>query len=326
MTKNKITRVRKGTGFAYYQREAVVADKETIEWIKSLVIPPAWNDVVISNNHHDKVLAQGIDAAGRTQAIYHPSFRKKQDKKKYSKVLSFASKLPALRQQIERDLAKRDLPKEKVLACVVKLIDLAYFRVGNEEYAKENSSYGITTMRSKHVDVNSYSVTFDFMGKSGKHHVKKIADRTLSKIIKQLDEMPGYEIFRYTDEAGGLHNISSGDVNGYIKEHMGDDFTAKDFRTWGGTLLAVDVLSAAERVNNRGEREKVVTECVKQVSERLGNTPAIAKASYIDPSVFERYLKGEDFNKVRQTLSRMKDTKYVSEDERCALKILEANV
>lgn len=324
MSKNTIYRQRKGKGFVYIQNDAAVKNKETLEWIESLVIPPAWNEVEISPFRGAKVLVQGKDIAGRSQSIYNPKFRAQQDHKKYSKVLDFASHLPDLRKQVEHDLAEPGLPKEKVLACIVKLIDVAYFRVGNEEYAKENQSYGITTMRNKHVDVSGYTVTFDFMGKSGKHHVKKIPDRTISKIIKQLEEQPGYELFRYQDEEGKMHNISSADVNAYIKAYMGDDFTAKDFRTWGGTLLAVQVLAAQEKLRKLDERQKAIVACIQEVSDRLGNTPAIAKASYIDPSVFKRYLAGEDFNKLRQTIARMKPRKYMTKDEHTALKILEA--
>lgn len=325
MSRLDITRSRNGRYFSYYRGETQIKDKATLERIRALRIPPAWSKVAIASSETAKVLAQGVDKAGRIQSIYNPKFRAKQDKLKYKRILAFASHLPDLRAQVAKDLSKPGLPKEKILACVVKLIDVAYFRVGNEEYAKENDSYGITTMRSKHIDFTNYSVTFDFMGKSGKHHVKKINDRTLAKIIKQLDEMPGYEIFRYRDEDGNLHNVSSQDVNEYIKTYMGDDFTAKDFRTWGGTLLAVDLLASEELKESSNDRKKAVTDCVKHVAQRLGNTPAIARASYINPTVFSRYIKGEDFNAVKQTIKNMQPQKYISQDEYCALKILEAS-
>jgi DNA topoisomerase I len=323
MSRLDITRTRTGRYFKYYCGETQIKVKSDLERIRSLGIPPAWSNVAISSSDRSKVLAKGLDKAGRVQAIYNPKFRAKQESLKYKRILSFASKLPVLRQQVEKDLAKHELPKEKVLACIVKLIDIAYFRIGNEEYAKENDSYGITTMRSKHVDATNYSVTFDFIGKSGKHHVKKINDRVLSRIIKQLDEMSGYEIFRYRDKEGIMHNISSQDVNDYIKEVMGNDFTAKDFRTWGGTLLAVDMLANESISESPVERKKAVTACIKGVAQRLGNTPAIARASYINPRVFERYMGGEDFSKFKATIIGMHPEKYISNSEYCALKILE---
>lgn len=324
MSRLDITRMRNGRYFSYYRGEELIKDKDVLERIRALRIPPAWSSVTIASSKTAKVLAQGVDKAGRVQSIYNPTYRAKQDKLKYQRILAFASRLPDLRAQVEKDLSRRDLPKEKILACIVKLIDVAYFRVGNQEYAKANDSYGITTMRSKHIDYTKYSVTFDFMGKSGKHHVKKITDRTLTKIIKQLDEMPGYEIFRYRDVDGCIHNISSQDVNDYIKTYMGSDFTAKDFRTWGGTLLAVDLLASEEMKESSSDRKKVITNCVKHVAQRLGNTPAIARASYINPTVFSRYIKGEDFGAVKQTIKNMRPKKYISQDEYCALKILES--
>lgn len=323
MSRLDITRSKNGRYFAYFKDDKQIKDKVTIERIRALRIPPAWKKVVIASSERAKVLARGIDNAGRVQSIYNPSYRAKQEKLKHKRILSFAANLPKLRQQIEIDLSKRGLPKEKVIACIVKLIDISYFRVGNEEYAKENDSYGITTMRHKHIDLTNYSVTFDFMGKSGKHHVKKINDRTLARIIRQLDEMPGYEIFKYRDEDGKIHNVSSTDVNEYIKTYMGDDFTAKDFRTWGGTLLAVDLLASEAIDESETERKNAVTACVKRVAQRLGNTPSIAKSSYINPRIFVRYMSGEDFNEIRRTIANMKPPKYISKDEFCALKILE---
>jgi DNA topoisomerase-1 len=324
MSRLDITRSRNGRYFAYFKGDVQLKDKATLERIRAMRIPPAWSNVAIASSENAKVLAQGTDKAGRPQSIYNPKFRAKQDKLKHQRIVEFASRLPDLRKQVEGDLAKPGLPKEKVMACIVKLIDVAYFRVGNEEYAEENNSYGITTMRSKHIDYTNYSVTFDFMGKSGKHHVKKINDQRISKIIKQLDEMPGYEIFRYRDVQGDLHNVSSQNVNEYIKEYMGGDFTAKDFRTWGGTLLAIDLLTAEEKKRSESERKKYITVCVKQVSQRLGNTPAIARASYINPRVVARYIKGEDFFALKQSIDGVSAQKHLSPNEYCALKILEA--
>lgn len=324
MPRLPISRHASGRGFSYRAADELITDHATLTWIKSLAIPPAWTSVTISRHPGAKVLAKGRDTAGRLQAIYNPVFRSHQDVKKFSHILAFARQLPVLRRQVEHDLAKHYLPKDKVLACVVKLIDIGYFRVGNEQYAKEHHHYGITTMRSKHVDITRYTVTFDFIGKSGKRHIKTVADRTLSRIIKQLDEMPGYELFRYYDETGALHDVLASDVNDYIKLHLGEEFSAKDFRTWGGTLLAVELLSAAEIPATPRDRQKAITACVQRVATRLGNTPAIARASYIDPAILHRYTAGEDFNKVRQSLSSLKQEAYMTNDELCALKIIEA--
>jgi DNA topoisomerase-1 len=325
MASQTIKRQKSGKGFAYYDDCVVVCDKDTLDRIKSLAIPPAWSDVVIAKSPKAKVLARGKDAVGRIQAIYNPSYRARQEKIKFSRMIEFAAVLPKLRRQVEHDLGSRGLTKEKVLACIVKLIDEAYFRVGNDRYAKENNSYGITTMRSKHVAVTSYSVTFDFMGKSGQHHTKKVADRRLARIIKQLNEMPGHEIFRYGDEEGKLHNISAADVNAYIKNHTGKDFTAKDFRTWGGTLLAVSELATFEAAQSKTARKTNVSACVKNVASKLGNTPAIARKSYIDPRVFDHYLKGQDFAKVQTVIASMRVQKYISKEERCVLQILQSS-
>jgi DNA topoisomerase-1 len=319
-----ITRQKRGKGFVYQKNGSKLEGPDTLKWIKSLAIPPAWTEVEINENKNGKVLASGRDDAGRLQSIYNPAFRAKMEREKYSRMLDFASKLPRLRKQIEHDLSLKKFSKSKVVACVVKLIDEAYFRVGNVRYAKQNDSYGITTMRSKHVDITGYSVTFDFIGKSDKRHVKKISDARLAKIIKQLDEMPGHEIFRYKDEQGRLHNVSSADVNEYIKTYMGEEFTAKDFRTWAGTLKAVELLAQEKIYKTKKERSKAITSCVKMVAKRLGNTPAVTKSSYIDPDVFKKYLGGEDFSKIRAAIKSMKAQEYVTPEESCALNILQA--
>jgi len=202
--------------------------------------------VRIAKSPQTKVQVTGRDDAGRKQAIYSEIHRRRQEKLKFDRIMRFAMQLPKLRKQLKRDLARKRLGKEKVLACVVSLIDEAYFRVGNDRYAREHQTYGVTTLRSKHADITNTSVTFDFIGKSGQHHVKRIKDQQLARIIKQLDVLPGYEIFRYQDTHGAMHDLHAGDVNAYIKEHMGEEFTAKDFRTWGGTLLAATSFLADE--------------------------------------------------------------------------------
>lgn len=276
----------------------------------------------IADNRKAKVLARGTDKAGRLQAIYHPTFRAKQEQAKFERILSFGDALPKLRKQIELDLRKHTLSRDRVLACIVKLIDQAYFRVGNEQYARENHSYGITTIRSKHTTVKGDTVVFDFVGKSGKQHHKVITDRQLARIIKRLDELPGYEVFKYFDETGALHDVTSADVNEYIKQHAGNDFTAKDFRTWGGTLLATMELIAAEKADSERERKKIVTHCVKRVARKLGNTPAVARSSYINPKVIESYLESDDLDELKDTIAHIKPKQYLKAEEQCTLALL----
>lgn len=321
--RNAISRIKKGRKFIYITKNGLVQNKKMLTYIASLSIPPAWDMVTIAGSPNAKVLVTGQDMAGRTQCIYNPKFRARQDKLKFDRILRFADALPNLRRQISKDLSRKRLVKEKVLACVVRLIDEAYFRVGNEKYAKENQSYGITTMRSKHTDVQGTTVTFDFIGKSGKQHIKSITDRQIANIVNQLDELPGYEVFRYIDADGKLHDVESTDVNNYIKTHMGEEFSAKDFRTWGGTLLATSELLAVERMRHHAERQKQVVEVVRSVAERLGNTPAVARSSYIDPRVLNAYTESTRLEKIKVAMEKMRPRKYMSRDEQCVLRLLE---
>lgn len=316
-----ITRQRSGKGFIYYRDGNRIDDKPVLQYIRKLAIPPAWQKVTISPVKSAKILAKGIDSAGRQQAIYHPKFRASQDQAKFERILQFGKQLPNLRRQVDKDLRHRRLNKAKVSACIVKLMDEAYFRVGNEQYAKANDHYGITTLRSKHADITSTSVTFDFVGKSGKQQHKKISDRQIAKIIKQLDDLPGYEIFKYVDADGQLHDISSNDVNSYIKQYMGDNYSAKDFRTWGGTLMATAELVATEKVENQNERKKIITTCVKSVAKRLGNTPAVTRSSYIDPRIW-KVFETDELLKMRQTIEKIRPRKYMKPEEQAVLKLL----
>ena len=322
-----ITRKKAGKSFHYFHDDDKITDTSVIDRINKLAIPPAWSKVEIADSARLKIQAKGYDAAGRLQSIYSPSFRIKQDAQKFERILRFADALPALRRQVNKDLDRRKLSKDKVLACIVKLIDDEFFRVGNEQYAKDHSSYGITTLRSKHATITNTTVTFDFIGKSGQSHVKKIKDPKIARIIKQLDEMPGYEIFRYIDESSKVHDLHSKDVNEYIKRYAGDDFTAKDFRTWGGTLLATSALLAAELGENESKtaRQKRITGVVKQVAKRLGNTPTIAKSSYIDPRVFTSLEDPDTFSKLQEAMSEMRPKKYMTVEEQCVLKLLAAS-
>jgi len=320
-----ITRKKAGKSYRYFYKDERITDESEIERINKLVIPPAWQKVEIAKAKSAKIQAKGYDAAGRLQSIYHPSFRLKQDKLKFDRILRFAEHLPALRRQVDKDLKRRRLGKQKVLACIVKLIDEAYFRVGSDRYAKEHQTYGVTTLRSKHAKVTSTQVTFDFVGKSGKEHIKTIDDPTIARIIKQLDELPGYEIFRYQDNDGNMHDLHASDVNEYIKTYMGEEFTAKDFRTWGGTLLATSsvIKEVLDHDASETARKKAVNGIVKQVAKRLGNTPAIARGSYIDPRVLAAYEDNPTLAEMRKAITIMKPKKYLSVDEQCVLKLLQ---
>lgn len=324
---NYITRRKVGKGYHYFYRDDRITDEAEVERINHLAIPPAWEQVEIAKSTRAKVQARGYDAAGRRQSIYHPTFRIKQEKLKFDRILRFADALPALRRQLKKDLAKKRLSKEKVLATIITFIDEAYFRVGSDIYAREHKTYGITTLRSRHADITTTTVTFDFVGKSGKEHVKKIKDPQIARIIKQLDDLPGYEIFRYVDSDGTVHNLHAADVNAYIKQHMGDEFTAKDFRTWGGTLLATSAVLEDELAEGASKtaKQKAISEVVKRVAKRLGNTPAIARASYIDPRVFVAFEDGVSLSKVRKAMNTMQPKRYMSVDEQCVLRLLQAN-
>lgn len=326
MAQQIISRQKIGKGYRYYLGEAQLTDKDSLEYCKSLRIPPAWQYVSIAKNRRAKILATGTDAAGRLQYIYNPSFRAKQEQAKFERVLRFARALPHMRRVVDRDLKRPHLDYHKVMATIVSIMDRTYIRVGNDNYARENGSYGLTTLRSKHTTVEGSTVTFDFIGKSGKHHVKKVQDRTLARIVRQLDNLPGYEVFKYYDTEGKLRDVKSNDVNQYIKMVMGEEFSAKDFRTWAGTLVASAELAMAERAESEHERKKTVTACVRKVAKKLGNTPAIARASYIDPRIIKMFMDGEDLRKVRATVETMEakeGSELLSQDERCVLSILE---
>lgn len=317
------SRRRAGRGFRYFDDDERVTDQSLLEYFASLGIPPAWRDVQIAHNKRARILAIGSDGAGRRQYIYHPSFRAKQEQAKFERIVRFARALPRMREVTETHLAHKKLDREKVLACIVRLMDEAYFRVGNDVYAREHQSYGITTLRSKHTTVEGATIVFDFIGKSGQHQVKRITNRRLARIVKQLDELPGYEVFKYYDEDGHLTSTSSADVNAYIKDIMGEEFTAKDFRTWGGTLIAASELLQIEPASSDRERKKQVTARVKRVASRLGNTPAIARSSYIDPRVINSYMDGSDLRTLRTTMEKMEEDEFLTRDERCVLQLLE---
>ncbi len=287
-----IERRRAGRGFVYIADGTRVTDRETLDRIRKLAIPPAWTNVWICALAHGHIQASGRDARGRKQYRYHARWRAVRDETKYARMNAFASALPALRRRVARDLARPGLPREKVLAAVVRLLDTTCIRVGNEEYARANGSFGLTTLRTRHVDVEGDTLTFEFRGKAGRMHRVDVNDRRVARVVARCQDLPGQELFQYVEGDGTRRTIDSGDVNAYLRETMGADFTAKDFRTWAGTVLAAGALAAIAGVRSERHARREIVRAVEQVAQALGNTPAICRKSYIHPAVIETFVAG----------------------------------
>jgi DNA topoisomerase-1 len=288
-----ITRHRARNGFDYRLPDgALVRDIATQRRIRSLVIPPAWTDVWVCLDPNGHLQATGRDQRGRKQYRYHPRWREIRDEAKYGKLLVFAKALPLIRARVETDLQRRGLPRERVLAAIVRLMELTFFRVGNTEYAKANKSFGLTTLRDRHVAIDGGKIHISFRGKSGKQHDTDINDRRLARIVKDCRDLPGYELFQYVDEDGEQRTVDSDDVNNYLREITGEDITAKDFRTWAATHLAAQALREFEQFDSEAKRKKAIVDAVKKVASHLGNTPAICRRSYIHPAVLDCYMDG----------------------------------
>ncbi len=284
-------RRRRGKGFGYVDQDGhAVRDGETLARIKSLVIPPAWSDVWICQNPKGHLQATGRDAKGRKQSRYHPRWRAVRDETKYERMIIFAKALPTIRERVEHDLSFPGMPRQKILAAIVRLMELTLIRVGNEEYARENQSYGLTTLRNKHVEVEGSSVTFKFQGKSGIRHTIDMTDRRLARIIQRCQDLPGYELFQYVDRDGTTHSVDSADVNDYLRQISSQDFTAKDFRTWAGTVLACTMLQEFEAFESQTQAKRNVVQAIKQVAARLGNTPSVCRKCYVHPAVLDTYF------------------------------------
>jgi DNA topoisomerase-1 len=269
-----------------------IGDRTILQRIKSLAIPPAWIDVWICTDPRGHLQATGRDARGRKQYRYHPRWRQVRDEVKYSRLLTFARALPRIRQRTSADLRKSGLPRAKVLATVVRLLEKTLIRVGNEEYAKQNGSVGLTTMRDHHAKVNGSKLRFEFRGKSGIQHAIDLSDARLARIVKACRDLPGYGLFQYVDDDGTRVAIDSADVNAYVREISGEDFTAKDFRTWAGTLLASQELCSLSRFSSLAEAKRNIVQAVTVVAKQLGNTKAVCRKSYIHPAIFDAYLDG----------------------------------
>jgi DNA topoisomerase I len=278
--------------FVYIDLEGkIIRDAEEIRRIDALAIPPAWREVWICTVANGHLQATGRDAKGRKQYRYHPRWREIRDQTKYDKMLAFAEQLPAIRRQVEKDLALPGLPRQKVLATVVRLLETGMVRVGNQEYARQNGSFGLATLRSKHVDVSGAKIKFEFKGKSGVQHSFNLYDQRLAKIIRRCQELPGHELFQYIDEGGERCTIDSADVNEYLRNVAGEHFSSKDFRTWIGTVLAATALTAIAAENSKPTK-KNVTRAIEGVAKQLGNTTEVCRKSYIHPAVIESYQNG----------------------------------
>jgi DNA topoisomerase-1 len=287
-------RRRKGKRtFAYFDADGQpITDAAVVARIRSLAIPPAWQDVWICPFDNGHLQATGQDARGRKQYRYHPRFRQVRDRHKYEHIIDFAQALPAIRGRVEVDLSRPGLPKGKVLAAVVRLLEATLIRVGNEEYAKENHSYGLTTLLQRHVDVAGAHIHFRFRGKSGVKHDIDLDDARLAEIVRQCHELPGHELFQFLDEAGDWHDVNSEHVNDYLHEIAGEEFTAKDFRTWSGTVLAATALVSLAGFTTTAQAKKNIARAVESVAHKLGNTKAVCRKCYVHPAVFEGYLDG----------------------------------
>ncbi|MDT7951266.1 MAG: DNA topoisomerase IB [Acetobacteraceae bacterium] len=292
-SKPGISRVKAEDGFEYFDGDgSKITDEAELQRIRKLAIPPAYTEVWICRDPRGHLQAVGRDARGRKQYRYHPRWRAVRDEAKYGKMLTFGQALPKIREQVRHDLALPGLPKRKVLAAIVALLEKTMMRVGNEEYAKENKSYGLTTLRVRHAKVKGGHVEFDFRGKHGINHHIDLNDRRLARIVERCRDLPGQDLFQYVDHDGERHGIGSEDVNEYLQEISGEPITAKDFRTWAATNLAAAALADLERFDSQAAAKKEVVRAVEDVAKKLGNTPAICRKCYIHPAVFEGYLDG----------------------------------
>lgn len=319
-----ITREVAGDSFVYRAGGRRITRAREIERIERLAIPPAWTDVEIARSPSAKVLARGVDAAGRVQAIYHPAFRRRRDREKFERLIRFGEALPALRARVDRDLRRRRLGRDRVVACAIRLIDGQFLRVGNAEYARRYRSYGVTTLRRSHVEATERAVTLDFRAKSGQRQRRRVEDPRVARVVSRLLELPGAEVFRFFDEDGIVRDVSSRHVNAYVKRAMGEEFSAKDFRTWGGTLLAATGLLALdeEEFGTPRRAAAAVRRVVRETADRLGNTPAVARASYIDPRVLAAAEDPALLAPLRRARSRMRPRKHLGVDEQCVLALL----
>ncbi len=315
-----IRRKRSGRTFRYVHDGGRAVDAATQERIRKLVIPPAWSEVWICRDPQGHLQATGRDVKGRKQYRYHARFREARDETKYEHLFDFAAALPRIRGQVERDLRSQGLSKQKVLAAVVRLLEVTLIRVGNEEYSRLNNSFGLTTLRDDHAHIRGAQLKFTFRGKSGKDHAVAISDRRLAKIVKRCRDIPGEELFQYLGSNGERHVVDSADVNDYLRSIAGDEFTAKDFRTFAGTVLAAIALASAGPARTQTAGKRAIVDAIKQASERLGNTPSVCRRCYVHPGVLDAYLQGKVVPKLR--LSSVNTKAKLRPDERAVIGFL----
>ncbi len=284
---------RRGGGFRYVAADGkAIRQASEIQRIAHIAVPPAWTNVWICPFANGHIQATGRDARGRKQYRYHERWREARDATKYERTIAFGEALPRIRARVDADLRRPDLSRELVLATVVRLLDSTYIRVGNEEYARENRSFGLTTMRDRHVEVEGSKLRFQFRGKSGKQHMVSISDRRVARVVSRLQDLPGQQLFQWQDDDGEIHGVESDDVNAYIREASGSDFTAKDFRTWAGTVLAAWALQELGEYASQTQAKRHVVEAVESVARHLGNTPAVCRRCYVHPEVITAHLDG----------------------------------
>jgi DNA topoisomerase-1 len=301
----------------------VVRDPSDLQRIRALAIPPAYTSVWICPHPNGHIQATGRDARGRKQYRYHARWREVRDEVKYGRLISFAQALPRIREQTNVDLNRPGLPREKVLAAVVQLLEKTLIRVGNEEYARVNGSVGLTTMRDGHAKIQGGTVRFEFRGKSGIEHAIDLEDRRLARIVKACRDLPGYELFQYVDDAGARQEIDSADVNAYLREISGEYFTAKDFRTWAGTVLAAQALASVDRCKSNAEAKRNVVKAIESVAKRLGNTKAVCRKCYIHPAILDAYMDGGTIQTIRARARLVKGGSALSAEESAVVRMIE---
>ena len=324
-----IRRLKTGKGFRYMRSGgAKIEDATTLKRLKALAIPPAWRDVWICPRPDGHIQATGRDAKGRKQYRYHPKFREVRESTKYQHMLKFAESLPTIRQQIRAHLGLSGLPREKVLATVVHLLEATLIRVGSDEYAKQNKSYGLTTLKNRHVEVKGGELRFNFKGKSGKVWRLGIHDRRIAKVIRACQELPGQELFQYVDEQDQTRAVTSSDVNAYLKEISGEEITAKDFRTWHGTVLAALALQEFEKFDSQAGAKKNIKAAIQRVAARLGNTPTICRKCYIHPEILNTYVEGSLLLEVKAKVEAelRDDLQGLKPEEAAVLTLLQARL
>jgi DNA topoisomerase-1 len=324
-----IRRYKSGKGFRYVRPGgAKIEDAATLKRLKALAIPPAWRDVWVCPKTNGHIQATGRDAKGRKQYRYHARFREVRESTKYQHILKFAESLPIIRRKIAGHLGLTGLPREKVLATVVHLLEATLIRVGSDEYAKQNKSYGLTTLKNRHVEVNGCELRFNFKGKSGKVWRLGIHDRRIAKVIRACQELPGQELFQYVDEQGQTRNVTSSDVNAYLKEISGEEITAKDFRTWHGTVLAALALQEFEKFDSQAGAKKNIKAAIQRVAARLGNTPTICRKCYIHPEILSTYIEGSFLLEVKAKVEAelRDDLPGLKSEEAAVLTLLQARL